>query len=251
MRKADSVKKIYILKKMNEVHLNETYAENRLKHFRTRKVRVENVEEEKIDLTRFLKNIEEFKKMIEIVEKNFKENFEMRKENSNQIEELKKDRWIAHDDSKDVAESIDDENEALENNIININLDYNVAEDVVVVVRTENKTLRNIALKRNFRNEHIKKDVSDEDTKFSIEWNVARAVNDRNQRIENIVIVDRIDNKQSDQLTKVRLEFNELIRNVNNVVFVAANEISISEDWDRIKKEDFKIFDHFYNSKDV
>ena len=74
-----------------------------------------------------------------------------------------------YDDSRDAAESIDDENEIFENNIMNINFNYNVAEDVIVAVRTENETLRNTALKQNFRNEHIKKDVSDENTKFSIE----------------------------------------------------------------------------------
>ena len=52
---------------------------------------------------------------------------------------------------------------------MNISLDYNVAEDAVAVVRTENETLRNIVLKQNFRNEHIKEDVFDENTKFSIE----------------------------------------------------------------------------------
>ena len=52
---------------------------------------------------------------------------------------------------------------------MNINRNYNVAEDAVVVVRTENKTLRDIALKQNFRNKHIKEDVFDENTKFSIE----------------------------------------------------------------------------------
>ena len=52
-------------------------------------MRIENVKERKIDLTKSLKNIKKFKKMIEIVEENFKENFEMRKENFNQIEKLK------------------------------------------------------------------------------------------------------------------------------------------------------------------
>ena len=168
MRKVDSIKKIYILKKMNEARLNETYAENRLKRFKIRKMRIENVEEKKIGLTRSLKNTEKFKKMIEIAEKNFKENFEMKKENFNQIEKLKENRQIAHDDSKNAAESIDDENEIFENNIMNINLDYNVVENAVVIVKTENETLQNIALKQNFRNEHIKKDVFDENTKFSI-----------------------------------------------------------------------------------
>ena len=164
---------------------------------------------------------------------------------------MRKDRWIAHDGSKDVVESIDGKNEAFENSIMNISFDYNVAGNAAAVVKTENETLRNIALRQNFRNEHIKKDAFNEDTKFSIEWNVARAVNDRNQQIENIVVVDRIDNKRSNRLTEVRLEFNELIKDVNNVVFVAINEILINEDWNRIEKENFEIFDHFYNSENV
>ena len=46
----------------------------------------------KIDLTKYLKNIEKFEKMIEIAEKNFKKDFKMRKKNFNQIEKLKKNR---------------------------------------------------------------------------------------------------------------------------------------------------------------
>ena len=134
---------------------------------------------------------------------------------------------------------------------MNISLDYNVVENIAVVVKTENKTLRNVVLKQNFRNKHIKKDVFNKDIKFSIEWNVVCAVNDQNQRIKNIVIVDKIDNKRLDRLTKICFKFNKLIKDVNNVVFIAANEISINEDWNRIEKEDFKIFNHFYNSKDV
>ena len=83
MRKADSIKKTYVLKKMNEVCLNEIYVENRLKRFKIQKMLIENVEEKKIDLTKFLKNIKKFEKMIEIAEKSFKENFEMKKENFN------------------------------------------------------------------------------------------------------------------------------------------------------------------------
>ena len=53
MQKVDSIKRIYVLKKMNETHLNETYAENRLKRFKIWKMRVENAEKKKIDLTKF------------------------------------------------------------------------------------------------------------------------------------------------------------------------------------------------------
>ena len=42
-------------------------------------MRAENAEKEKTDLIKFLKNIEEFKKMIEIAEKSFKENFKIKK----------------------------------------------------------------------------------------------------------------------------------------------------------------------------
>ena len=77
---------------MNETCLNETYAENRLKRFKIRKMQIENVKERKIDLTKSLKNIEEFKEIIEIAEKNFEKNFKIRKDNSNRIERLKKNR---------------------------------------------------------------------------------------------------------------------------------------------------------------
>ena len=46
-------------------------------------MKAENAEEKKIDLTKSLKNIKKFKKMIEIAEKNFKKNFKMKKENFN------------------------------------------------------------------------------------------------------------------------------------------------------------------------
>ena len=49
--KVDSIKKTYVLKELNEARFNETYAENRLKRFRTRNVRTENAEEKKFDLT--------------------------------------------------------------------------------------------------------------------------------------------------------------------------------------------------------
>ena len=141
MRETDSIKKIYVLKKMNEIRLNETYAENRLKHFKIQEMRVENIKEEKIDLTKSLRSAEKFKKMIETAEKDFEKNFEMRKENSDQIKKLKKDRRNAQNNSKNVAESIDDENEVFENNVMIINFNYNVIKDAVAVVKTENKTL--------------------------------------------------------------------------------------------------------------
>ena len=81
---------------------------------------------------------------------------------------MKEDRRNAQNSSKDVVESINDENETFKNNIMIINFDYNVAENAVVVIKTENETLRNITLKQNFRNEHMKESAFNENTKFLI-----------------------------------------------------------------------------------
>ena len=42
-----------------------------------------------------------------------------------------------------------------------------------------------------------------------------------------------------------------MIKDVDNVVFAATNEISTDEKWNRIEKKNFEIFNHFYNSKNV
>ena len=82
IREVDSIKETYVLKELNEARFDETYAENRLKRFRTWDVQTENIEEEKLDLTLIQKDAEEFKKKAEIAEENFKEKFEMLKRKS-------------------------------------------------------------------------------------------------------------------------------------------------------------------------
>ena len=68
---------------------------------------------------------------------------------------------------------------------------------------------------------------------------------------EDIVVADKIDNKRLNRLTEVRLKFNEMIRDVNSAVFAAAKKMLIDEEWNRIEKENFEIFDYFYNSKNA
>ena len=67
------------MKELNETRFNETYVKNRLKRFKTRNVRAENVEEEKLDLTLIQKNAEKFKKRTEIAEEDSEKKFEMLK----------------------------------------------------------------------------------------------------------------------------------------------------------------------------
>ena len=82
VRKVDSIKKIYVLKELNEARFDETYAKNRSKCFRIRDVQIENVEEKKLNLTLIQKDVEKFKKRIETAEKDFKEKFKMLKKKS-------------------------------------------------------------------------------------------------------------------------------------------------------------------------
>ena len=70
--KVDSIKKTYVLKELNKTCFDETYAENRLKRFKTRNVQVENAEEEKLDLTLIQKNVKKLEKKTETAEENFK-----------------------------------------------------------------------------------------------------------------------------------------------------------------------------------
>ena len=68
---------------------------------------------------------------------------------------------------------------------------------------------------------------------------------------KNIVVANKIDNKRLNRLIEIRLKFNNMIKDVNNAVFAAANEILIDEEWDCIEKKNFETFNHFYNSKNI
>ena len=70
------------MKKLNEIHFDETYVKNRLKRFRTRDVQTENAEEEKLNLTLIQKNAEKFEKKTETAEEDSEEKFKILKKKS-------------------------------------------------------------------------------------------------------------------------------------------------------------------------
>ena len=82
IREVDLIQKIYVFKELNEAHFDETYAENRLKRFKTQNVWIENVEKEKFNLTLIQKDAEKFKKKVEIAEKDSEKKFKMLKKKS-------------------------------------------------------------------------------------------------------------------------------------------------------------------------
>ena len=169
VREADPVKGTYVLEEMDGARLDETYAGNRLKRFRTREVRAENAEEGETGLARPLGGTGEPEGMTEIAEKGFGEDFEMGEGDPGQIEELGEDRRDAQNSSRNAAESTDGENEALGDNAMATSLSYNVAGDAAAAARTGNGTLRDTALRQNFRNGHMREGASGEDTGFSTE----------------------------------------------------------------------------------
>ena len=61
--------------------------------------------------------------MIETAERNFEENFEMKKKDFNYIEKLKKNRRDAQNSLRNAAKSINEKNKIFKNNIMIINLD--------------------------------------------------------------------------------------------------------------------------------
>ena len=69
------------MKELNETYFDETYAENRLKRFRIRNVRTEDVKEEKLDLTLIQRNVEKFKKKLKLLKKILKKSLKCWKEN--------------------------------------------------------------------------------------------------------------------------------------------------------------------------
>ena len=74
----------------------------------------------------------------------------------------------------------------------------------------------------------LKKTLLTKIQKFRLK-NITCVINDRNQLFENIIVVNKIDNKRLNRLAKVRLKFNKMIRNINSAVFAATNKISIDE----------------------
>ena len=117
--------------------------------------------------------------------------------------------------------SINENNETFKNNVMNIRFDHSVVRNVAVIVKIKNWKLRNAAWTQNFQNKQIEKNVFDENTEILTEKNIIRAVNDRNQLFENIIVADKIDNKRSNRLTKVHLKFNEMIKDVDSACDVS------------------------------
>ena len=88
--KVDSIKKIYILKELNETRLNETYAENRLKRFRNRDVQAENAEKKSSIWRWFKETLKSSRKELRLLKKILKRSSKCWKENLIKLKSWKK-----------------------------------------------------------------------------------------------------------------------------------------------------------------
>ena len=104
IQRANSMKDIYILKEMNEIHLERTYANNRLKQFKTRNFKnlsMKQTEIHKILNITFENSIDAMKKS-NIINKDIRINDEIRNEVARNIaESLNADNQIFKNDATD------------------------------------------------------------------------------------------------------------------------------------------------------
>ena len=107
IQRADSMKNIYILKEMNEIRLERTYADNRLKRFKIRNIK---------DLSTRQIEIHE---MLNIT---FEDSIDAMKKSNN----INKNAWIddeiRNEAARDIVESSDADSQVFENNITDDNL---------------------------------------------------------------------------------------------------------------------------------
>ena len=107
IQRADSMKNIYILKKMNETCLEKTYADNRLKRFKTKNV--------KDSLTKRI----EIYKMLNITPEN---SIDAIKKSNIVNKDVRVDDKIQNEIVRDIAESSDADSQIFENDVTNDNL---------------------------------------------------------------------------------------------------------------------------------
>ena len=101
------MKDIYILKKMNEIRLERTYADNRLKQFK-----IKNVKDSSTKQT-------EIHKMLNITSKN---SIDAMKKSNNVNKNVRIDDEIRNEVARDIAESLNANNQIFENDITDNNL---------------------------------------------------------------------------------------------------------------------------------
>ena len=107
IQRANSMKNIYILKKMNEIRVERIYADNRLKWFKPKDVK--NLSTKQIEIHKILnvtfENLLDGMKKSDIINKNVRINDEVRSE-------------VA----RNITESLNADDQVFENNITNDNL---------------------------------------------------------------------------------------------------------------------------------
>ena len=107
IQRANSIKNIYILKEINEIRLEKTYANNRLKRFKTK-----NTED---SLTKQI----EIHEMLNIMSEN---SIDAIKESNNVNKDVRIDNEVRSEIAQDIVESSDTSNQIFKNDVINNNL---------------------------------------------------------------------------------------------------------------------------------
>ena len=107
IQRADSMKNIYILKEMNETRLEKTYANNRLKRFKTRNAENSSTEQTEI---------------YEMLNVTFENSIDAMKKSNNVNRDVQIDDEIRNEIARDIAESSDINSQIFKDDVTDDNL---------------------------------------------------------------------------------------------------------------------------------
>ena len=115
IQRTNSMKNIYILKEMNEIHLERTYADNRLKWFKTKNV--ENSSTKQVEIH----------EMLNITSEN---SIDAMKKLNNVNKDTRIDNEVRNEVARNIAESSNANNQIFENDVIDNNLSNSKTRDI-------------------------------------------------------------------------------------------------------------------------
>ena len=194
------MKKIYILKEMNEIHFEKTYVDNKLKRFQTRKsedTSTKSMNNQKM-IDEIAKNFEETKKMINVI-------------------------------NEKIIKTENNKNFKIENVVVVVNVEHRVSENVYIVVNVENKIFRNVVESAIVENEALENKAKDFNLTNPIFRNTITKSRSINLKVKNIHVTINFNIRRLNRLIDVENSSNNDDRKTITIVFAIINEISTTE----------------------
>ena len=210
---ANSMKKIYILKEMNEICLERIYVDNKLKRFRAK--------ESEDASTKLMNN----QKMIDEIAKNFEETRKM----TNVIDEK-------------IIKTENNENAEIEDVVVVVNVEHHVFKNIYIIINVENEVFWNVVKNTIVGNETLENRTKNFNLANPIFRETITNSSSTNLKIRNIYVTINFSIRRSNRLINIENSSNDDDRKIITIVFAIINEISTTEKWNAIEVEEFEIY---------